>query len=385
VDDLRGRTESRFREEADALRAFRREQEGPEAPELAPWDVQYYAEKLRRKVYDLDEEALRPFFPLDQVISGMFDVVGRLFGIRIVEDTGVPVWDPAVRYYKILDRDGTLIGAFYADWFPRDNKRDGAWMDSFITGRPEPAGFRPHLGLMSGNLTPPVADRPSLLIHREVETIFHEFGHLLHHCLSRVELRSIAGVSVAWDFVELPSQIMENWCLERESLNLFARHYLTGEPLPDDLFEKMRNARTFRAATFQMRQLGLATMDLSLHTQYCRDRDGDVLAYTRTIAQQFIPAPLPENFGMIAGFNHLFAGPIGYAAGYYSYKWAEVLDADAFTRFQQAGIFSEQVGGEFRDKILARGDSEDPAVLFRDFMGRDPDPEALLRRLGLAA
>ncbi|HYM13556.1 MAG TPA: M3 family metallopeptidase, partial [Bryobacterales bacterium] len=288
-----------------------------------------------------------------------------------------------VKYYGIHDPDGRLLGAFYADWYPRENKRGGAWMDHFITGVPEKGERLPHLGAICGNLTPPVDGRPALLTHREVETIFHEFGHLLHHCLSRVELRSLAGTNVAWDFVELPSQIMENWCWEREALDLFARQYQTGEPIPGDLFQKMKRARTFRSANAQMRQLGFGFVDLALHIDYDPARDGDVMEYSRRIVQQFSAAPLPPDHALIAAFTHLFASPVGYAAGYYSYKWSEVLDADAFTRFAASGVFSRQVGLEFREKILARGDSEDPAVLYRAFMGRDPDLNALLARLGL--
>ena len=257
-------------------------------------------------------------------------------------------------------------------------------MDAFITGVPTPDGFEPHVGLICGNLTPPVGDKPSLLTHREVETIFHEFGHLLHHCLSRVELRSLSGTNVAWDFVELPSQIMENWCWERESLDLFARHYKTGEPILDDLFQKMRRARTYRGANAQMRQLGFGFIDLALHREYSPELNGEVVSYARELLQVYSPAPLPADHAMIAAFTHLFASPVGYGAGYYSYKWSEVLDADAFTRFRQSGVFNEAVGREFRDKILAAGDSEDPAELYRGFMGRDPDVEALLERAGLS-
>jgi oligopeptidase A len=380
--ELKEKTETRFQEENAELAAFRRGIEGKDAPALEAWDIAYYAEKQRAALYDFDEEALRPYFPLERVVEGMFEIVQRLYGIRVAEQAGVPVWHPDVKYYGIYDPDGSLLGAFYADWYPRETKRGGAWMDAFITGLPAKDGFRPHLGLMCGNLTPPLEGRPALLTHRDAQTIFHEFGHLLHHCLSRVELRTLAGTSVAWDFVELPSQIMENWCWEREALDLFARHYQTGEPIPDDLFQKMKRARNFRSANAQMRQLAFGLVDLALHIDYTAAQ-GDVLEYARRLLQQFSPAPLPPDYAMIAGFTHLFASPVGYGAGYYSYKWAEVLDADAFTRFQEHGIFSRDVGLEFREKILARGDSEDPAELYRAFMGRDPDLNALLDRSGL--
>jgi len=270
------------------------------------------------------------------------------------------------------------------DRYPRENKRGGAWMDALITGGPAPGEFHPHLGLICGNLTPPIGGKPALLTHREVETIFHEFGHLLHHLLSRVETRGLAGTNVAWDFVELPSQIMENWCWERQALDLFAAHWETGERLPEDLFQKMKRARTFRAANGQMRQLGFGFIDLLLHTRYSPASDGDPIDYSRRLLQEFSPAPLPPRHAMIAAFTHLFGSPVGYGAAYYSYKWAEVLEADAFTRFRAEGIFSREVGTQFRDRILAKGDSEDPAVLYREFMGREPDPRALLVRSGLA-
>jgi oligopeptidase A len=373
LDGLRAKTERRFREENADLETFA-------GRALAPWDVGYWAEKQRAKLYDFDEEALRPYFSLDNVVNGMFTIFGRVFGICVEREPGVSGWDPEVRCYAIHDRStGANLGSFYADWFPRDNKRGGAWMDSILTGNP--VAGRPHLGLICGNLTPPVDGSPALLTHREAETVFHEFGHLLHHLLSRVEVRSLAGTSVAWDFVELPSQIMENWCWERESLDLFARHWQTGELLPEDLFHKMKRAKTFRAANAQMRQLGLGMVDLALHRVW--DGKSEVVKYARDILAGFAAAPVPEDYAMILGFTHLFSSPVGYGAGYYSYKWAEVLDADAFTRFRKEGVFSPAVGYDFREKILARGDSEDPAVLYRSFMGRDPDPNALLERAGL--
>ncbi len=385
VREMHEKTTPFFHSENADLEAFSKQLKGDAGASIQPWDVAYYAEKQREALYEFDEEALRPYFELDAVVGGMYDLVSRIFGIEVREEKGVPSWDPAVRFYTILDEDGTNLGSFYADWFPRENKRGGAWMDALLTGGPREEDFKPHLGLICGNLTPPVGDKPSLLTHREVETVFHEFGHLLHHCLSKVEVRSLAGTNVAWDFVELPSQIMENWCWERPSLDLFARHYATGEKLPDELFEKMKRAKTFRAANAQMRQLSFATTDLALHTVYSPDKDPDVLKYCRELMQPFAVAPLPEDYAMIASFTHLFASPVAYAAGYYSYKWAEVLDADAFTRFLEAGVFSREIGLDFRNLILSRGDSEDPAELYRLFMGRDPDVTALLRRAGLAA
>jgi oligopeptidase A len=384
LEDLKAKTERRFREENQELFEFRKSIEGPDARELSPWDVGYYAEKQRAALYDFDEEALRPYFPLERVVEGLWTLVNRLYGIRVTEEANVPAWDEHVKFYNIHDEDGAFLGGFYADWYPRENKRGGAWMDGLLTGGPTPDGFKPHLGLICGNLTPPIGDKPALLTHREVETIFHEFGHLLHHLLSRVEIRSMAGTSVAWDFVELPSQIMENWCWEREALDLFARHWQTGETVPEDLFQKMKRARTFRAANGQMRQLGFGFIDLLLHIRYSPERDGDPVEYSRSLLQSFSPAPLPPNHAFIAGFTHLFASPVGYGAGYYSYKWAEVLDADAFTRFRDNGIFSREIGTDFRSKILSKGDSEDPAELYRNFMGREPDPSALLQRSGLA-
>jgi oligopeptidase A len=377
LSGLMEKTEAAFERENRELEAFA-------GSKLDPWDIGYYAEKQRRALYDFDEEELRPYFPLESVVQGMFEIVGRLYGVRVVERTGVPAWDAAVKYYEIRDeRTDALYGAFYTDWYPRENKRGGAWMDGLITGVVCGDRFDPHAGLICGNLTPPLGGKPALLTHRDVETIFHEFGHLLHHCLSQVEVRSLAGTSVAWDFVELPSQIMENWCWEREALDLFARHYETGERIPDELFQKMLRARNFRAANGQMRQLSFGFVDLALHRRYDPARDGEAVAYSREILQRFSAAPLPPNHAMIASFTHLFANPVGYGAGYYSYKWAEVLDADAFSRFRHEGIFNRQTGMEFRTRILQRGDSEDPAQLYRSFMGRDPDPNALLERNGL--
>jgi oligopeptidase A len=382
VDDLAARCRAAFERDKRELTAFRRRLEGPAAPELERWDISYYAEKQRQALYDFDSEELRPYFPLDRVVEGLFETAHRLYGVSIRPNDTLGRWHPDVRAYDIVDEHGELLASFYSDLFPRESKRDGAWMNAFISGTTQPGKPHVHLGLICCNLTPPSGGRPALLSHMEVKTMFHEFGHLLHHCLSRVDVRSLVGTNVAWDFVELPSQIMENWCWEREALSSFARHYESGAPIPDALFEKMQRARSYREATATTRQLGFATVDLALHVDYDAARDGDLLEYARRISQPFSPAPLFEGYAMIASFNHLFASSIGYAAGYYSYKWAEVLDADAFTRFKREGVYSRQVGEAFRRSVLERGDSADPMDLYKDFMGREPSLEALLERSG---
>ena len=382
VVDLETKTRAAFEREKRELVEFRRELEGPRAPELAAWDVGYYAEKQRKALFDFDEEELRPYFPADRVLRGLFETTERLYGIRVEEDATMPRWHDDVRCYRITE-NGTLLGAFYADLYPRDEKRGGAWMNGLITGGPDGNRFKPHLGLICSNITPPVGGKPALLTHDEVSTLFHEFGHLLHHMLSRVEVRSLGGTHVAWDFVELPSQIMENWCWEREALDLFARHYETGETIPAALFEKMRRARTYREGSAMMRQLSFAALDLKLHREYRAERDGDVIAYSNAVLTRYATTPLPSGYAFLTSFGHLFASPTGYAAGYYSYKWAEVLDADAFTRFQREGVFNADTGRAFRDSILARGDSEEPMDLYKRFMGREPSVDPLLARAGL--
>jgi oligopeptidase A len=382
LEGLREKTEAAFERENEELTAFRRQLEGDRAPAIQPWDAAYYAEKQRQAKYDFNEEELRPYFPLGRVLDGLFATAQALYDVKIVERDAA-TWDPSVQSYAIEDRDGTMTAAFYVDLFPRENKRGGAWMNALLSVAYREDEPLPNLGLFCANVNPPVGDKPALLTHREVETLFHEFGHLLHHCFSRVSVRSLAGTNVPWDFVELPSQIMENWCWERAGLDLFAAHYETGEPIPDALYEKMVRARIYRAANAQMRQLGFASTDLLLHREYDPSRDGDVMAYARAELEKYSPAPLPTDYGMLAGFTHLFGDPIGYAAGYYSYKWAEVLDADAFTRFKEEGITSPSVGKAFREAILSKGNSEDPAKLYEAFMGRAPKLEPLLERAGL--
>ncbi len=381
IADLRAKTTPFFERENKALIDFRRKIEGDDAPPLQSWDVAYYAERLRLAEYDFDEEELRPYFELNRVMAGMFEVASRIYGIQITPWPGAPVWHESVQSWAIRDSDGSVLGAFYVDLFPRESKRDGAWMEGIITGHP--GGDKRHLGVFCGNFTPSVDGAPALLTHREVATLFHEFGHLLHHCLTRVDVRSLAGTRVVEDFVELPSQMMENWCWEREALDLFARHHDSGAPIPEALFAKLTRARSFRAANAMMRQLGFASLDLALHSDFDSSSDGDPIAYAREILALHAPTPLPADHAMAASFSHLFSSPVGYAGGYYSYKWAEVLEADAFNEFSRAGVLSHDVGMRFRRSVLERGDSEDADVLFRDFAGRSPSVDALFRRAGL--
>jgi oligopeptidase A len=388
VTDFQQRCVGKFRAECRELEEFAARESGGAPVALAPWDVAFWAERLRRARFAFDEEALRPYFPLERVLAGLFELAGKVFGLRIGERAvaEAEVWHPEVRFYDVHDDAGRHLGSFYTDWHPRESKRSGAWMNYVLTGGPRADGGRaPHLGLMCGNLTPPAGGAPALLTHREVETIFHEFGHLIHHLLGEVEIKSLNGVNVAWDFVELPSQIMENWTWEREGLDLFARHFESGAPIPEELFRRMNAARNFRAASAAMRQVAFAKLDLLLHIgtdEFLAAEDVEPRLRAE-ISDCLFPSDPPAPT-IVKRFTHLFAEPVGYAAGYYSYKWAEVLEADAFTRFQREGLFSRAVGAEFVEKILSRGNSAPPAALFRDFMGRDPDPTALLVRTGLS-
>ncbi len=389
--DLVDRTRSSWQRDIDQLRDFAGDL-GIDGVE--PWDVAFAMERLRKARFDIDDEALRPYFPLDQVLEGLFGIVQRTFGFRVEQHEITELWHSDVCYYEMFDESDQQVGAFYTDWFPRKEKRQGAWMNDFITGGPREGGFAPHLGVICGNFTPSDGDQPALLTHREVETIFHEFGHMLHHCTSRVEIAGRAGIHVAWDWVEFPSQLMENWTWEREALDLFARHHETGEALPADLFDRMVAARRYMGGWAQMRQLSLGTVDLALHGELAPklsadasdDADGaaderqggEVMAFGESRFRDFVPHPSFAELHSLTSFTHLFAG--GYASGYYSYLWSEVLDADAFTRFKREGVFNRETGRSYVDSILSRGDSAEPEQLFREFMGRDPDPAALLER-----
>lgn len=388
VTDFEMRCRAAFARECAGLEVFKAARTGEAAGPLKAWEVSFWAEKMRRELHAFDDEELRPYFEVGRVQAGLWELATRVFGLRITELGISPEekWCDEVKYYEIHDEAGRHLGSFYADWHPREAKRGGAWMGYLVTGGPTPDGVRaPHLGYICGNMSPPTPGRAALLTHREVETIFHEFGHLLHHLLGEVPVKSLNGVNVAWDFVELPSQIMENWCWERESLDLFARHHETGAPIPQALFAKMIGARNYRSACAAMRQVQFAKMDLLLHTRTTEFIDGDLEAKTRALVVDNIIPTVPPARTIVRRFGHLFSDPVGYAAGYYSYKWAEVLEADAFTRWKKAGVFSRAVGAEFVEHILSKGNSEDADVLFRRFMGRDADPAALLVRSGLAS
>ena len=401
VEDLHDRIHPAFLAEHKQLAHYKAAKSGQPVSLLEPWEVAYWAEKQRQENYDFDEEALRPYFPVDGVMAGMFEIASRLFGITIREletaflepgssnsqpstlNSQLPVetWHPECKFYEIHDsKTSAHLGSFYADWHPRESKRGGAWMNSLHTG----ALGEPHLGLIIGNMSPPVDGKPALLTHSEVETIFHEFGHLLHGLLSEVSVKSLAGTNVPWDFVELPSQIMENFCWDRESLDLFARHFETEEPIPEDLFVKLIAAKNYLSASVFMRQLAFAKLDLELHIHLSDFLGKDLDAVDREVLADYLAPLKTQSPSMMRRFNHLFSSSTGYAAGYYSYKWAEVLDADAFTRFQTEGVLSSETGAAFREHILSKGNSVAPDELYRRFMGRDPELEPLLVRAGLA-
>ncbi|MDE2806269.1 MAG: M3 family metallopeptidase [Gemmatimonadota bacterium] len=344
---------------------------------LEPWDVSWLMERLRRERFDIDDEKLRPWFPLDEVQAGLFEIAERLFGFTITKVDDTAVWHPDVAFFEVRDSAGVHVGSFYTDWFPRDTKRQGAWMDDLVSGGPRPDGaLQPHLAFIGGNFTPPTRARPALLTHREVQILFHEFGHLLHHTASRVEIAARGGINVAWDWVEVPSQIMENWCWQGEALDLFARHFETGEALPDQVLERLLAARRFMGGWLQMRQLSFANLDLELHRSY--SGEAPVMDFAARKLRPFVPSERFVKRHILPSFSHLFGG--GYASAYYSYIWSETLEADAFSRFEGEGVLNERTGRAFLECVLAQGDRRDPDDLFRGFMGRDPDPGALIRR-----
>ena len=348
---------------------------------MMPWDYAFWSEKLKLKVHDFDEELLRPFFKLENVIGGVFELARRLYGLKFKEAAGIPVYHPDVKVYEVSDEEsGRFIGLFYMDFFPRPSKRGGAWMTSFREqGLHGGEVLRPHISIVC-NFTKPTPTKPSLLTIGEVQTLFHEFGHSLHGLLSDCKYVSLGGTNVFWDFVELPSQIMENWVLEKEALDLFAVHYETGEKIPLELTDKIRATARFQAGWMSLRQLTFGLIDMAWHGQD-PSLITDVDAFEKQTTKQTSLLPQIEGTNQTVGFSHIFAG--GYSAGYYSYKWAEVLDADAFEMFKEKGIFDREVARKFRENILSRGGTEHPMKLYKEFRGREPDPDALLRRDGL--
>ncbi|MDA0282230.1 MAG: M3 family metallopeptidase [Planctomycetota bacterium] len=363
------------------------------AGELKHWDVGFWAERLRERKFDYTDEELRPYFPLEKTLSGMFDLVERLFGITVRQADLAPVWHADVRYFEVLDSDGSNIAAFYLDPYSRpENKRGGAWMDDCLGRKVINGRTQLPVAHLVCNSTPPVGSKPSLMTFREVETLFHEFGHGLQHMLTTINEADAAGISgVEWDAVELPSQFMENWCYHRPTVASISGHYATGESLPDELFEKLKASRTFRAGSTMLRQLTFGMTDMLLHGGFKAPQDGDNSAETafdvqRQVVEKTSILPMLEEDRMLCSFSHIFAG--GYAAGYYSYKWAEVLSADAFSAFEDAGLDDEdavaEVGRRFRNTILSLGGSQHPMDIYRAFRGREPDPAPLLRHSGLA-
>ena len=353
----------------------------PSAAEMNPWSVAFYIERVQREKYQLSDEELRPYFRLETVIEGVFEHARRLYGVLLRERADVPVYHPDVKAYEVIDEaSGRFMAWFYADFFPRASKRGGAWMTNFLEqGTWNGKVCRPHVSIVC-NFTKPTSTQPSLLTHSEVKTLFHEFGHALHSILSDCRYASIAGTNVYWDFVELPSQVMENWAYEPEGLALFAKHYQTHAPMPQELITKIRKAATFMAGWMGMRQLSFAFLDMAWHAQDTSQIDDIEEFEAREMARARFFPPVPGT-SMSTSFSHIFAG--GYSAGYYSYKWAEVLDADAFEFFKEKGIFSPEVAQSFRKNVLSRGGSEHPMELYKRFRGREPDPKALLRRDGL--
>jgi oligopeptidase A len=380
LNDLAMRSRAAAEMELEEVRTFAREHHGMQ--NLQAWDIAYYSEKLRQRKYAISQEELKPYFPEPRVIDGMFSIVERLYGICIEQIDSVDTWHEDVRFYRIRDAAGELRGEFYLDLFARPHKRGGAWMDECISRRKTADGLQIPVAYLTCNFSPPIGDDPALLTHDEVTTLFHEFGHGLHHMLTRVDYAGVSGISgVAWDAVELPSQFMENWCWEREALDLVASHYQTGETLPEPLYQRMRTARNFQSAMQMVRQLEFALFDFRLHLDYDPARGARVHEILEEVRNQVAVIRPPAFNRFENSFTHVFSG--GYAAGYYSYKWAEVLSADAFSAFEETGIFDRDTGSKFLRSILEQGGSREPMELFIDFRGREPTIDALLRHSGL--
>ena len=388
LNDLAKRSKPVAEKELQELQQFAKTQF--DMDELAPWDIGYYSEKLRQHTYAITQEELKPYFPETRVIPGMFNVVKQLYGIDIKEVENVDTWHPHVRFYEIHDEAGNLRGQFYLDLYAREKKRGGAWMDDCI-GRKRQSDkqtIQIPVAYLTCNLTPPIGDEPAQFTHDEVITLFHEFGHGLHHMLTKVDHIGVSGINgVAWDAVELPSQFMENWCWEKEALAVIAGHYQTGEPLPDELYNKMYAAKNFQSGMQMVRQLEFSLFDFRMHYEYdptLSAKPGERIQSILDTVRAEVAVIKPAAYNRFQhGFAHIFAG--GYAAGYYSYKWAEVLSADAFSLFEEKGIFDPESGHKFLHHILEQGGTQEPMELFVTFRGREPQIDALLRHSGIAA
>ncbi|MFV1972941.1 MAG: M3 family metallopeptidase, partial [Thiohalobacterales bacterium] len=382
LNDLATRSRDAAEQELEEVRDYARKHHDQES--LEAWDIAYYSEKLRQQKYAISQEELKPYFPEPRVVSGLFSIVGRLYGITIEAVDDIDTWHEDVRFYRIHDAAGELRGEFYLDLYARQHKRGGAWMDECISRRRNEQGVQTPVAYLTCNFTPPIGNDPALFTHDEVITLFHEFGHGLHHMLTQIEYAGVSGINgVAWDAVELPSQFMENWCWEREALGLFANHYQTGIAIPDELYQRMRKARNFQSAMQMVRQLEFAIFDLRLHREYRPGKGINARDLLNEVREQVAVIQPPAFNRFENGFTHIFSG--GYAAGYYSYKWAEVLSADAFAAFEETGIFNRDTGKKFLGSILEQGGSREPMELFVEFRGREPTIDALLRHSGLAA
>lgn len=379
LEDLANRAKKQAKEELCALKAFANH---ACSEQLEPWDIAYYSEKQKQALYAINDEELRPYFPEDRVLSGLFELMKRIFGLRIEEKFGIDTWHKDVRFFQIYDEQGEERGAFYLDLYARENKRGGAWMDDCINQKRFADGsLQKPVAYLTCNFNKPIGNKPALFTHDEVTTLFHEFGHGIHHMLTQIEVGDVAGINgVLWDAVELPSQFLENWCWEEEALAFISGHYETGEPLPKEKLTQLLKAKNFQAAMFVVRQLEFGLFDFRLHL--AEPREGLVLDTLKAVKAEVAIVKTPEWVRTPHSFSHIFAG--GYAAGYYSYLWAEVLSADAFSKFEEDGIFNRETGQSFLDNILTRGGSEEPMVLFERFRGRKPTLDALLRHKGIA-
>merc|ERR1712000_472889 len=378
LNDLADKAKPQAEREFAELAAFAAENG---CGELKPWDVTFYSEKLRQARYSISQEDIRPYLPVDTVIKGMFEVVSRLYGVSFEEQKAFDTYHPDARFFHVT-KDGKQIAAFYLDLYARAKKRGGAWMDDCRVRRRTADGVQLPVAYLVCNFSPAVGDKPALLTHDEMTTLFHEFGHGLHHMMTQIDVADVSGINgVAWDAVELPSQFMENWCYEPEALAFLSGHFETGEPLPQELLDKLLAAKNFQSAMATMRQLEFALFDFRLHNEYSDTNRVDVQALLNDVRAKVTVVPTVDFNRFQLGFTHIFAG--GYAAGYYSYKWAEVLSADAFSRFEEEGIFNRTTGESFLNEILSKGGSQEAAVLFENFRGRKPSVEPLLRHSGI--